>query len=122
MTDIVLPVPFHEAVCCRVTIVTQPYPTLPTEPSGFCSNLGGRVECTLPPLMPVRVVLVSLPDGKVTVRQGADDATTTASPTATGVVSNQLLRQLDSERLDVSKLGGAGVMLHQDVSICYSHI
>ena len=72
--------------------------------------------------MPVRVVLVSLPDGKVTVRQGVDDATTTASPMATGVVSNQLLGQLDHERLDVGKLGGARVMLHQDVSICYCHI
>ena len=80
------------------------------------------MECTLSPQMPVRVVLVSLPDGEMTVRQGADDATTTTVPTATGVVTNQLLRQLDPEGLDIGVLAGAGVVLHQDVSICYRHI
>ena len=63
-----------------------------------------------------------LPDGKVTVWQGVDDATTTALPTATGVVFDQLLGQLDPEGLSIGRLGGAGVMLHQDVSICYSCI
>ena len=89
--DMVLPVPFHKTVCCWITIVAQPHPTLSTEPSGFSSKLGGRVECALSPLMPVRVLLVLLPDRKVTVWQGADDGTTTTSPTTTGVVSNQLL-------------------------------
>ena len=32
---LMLPVPFHEAVCCRITVVTQPHPTLPIEPIGF---------------------------------------------------------------------------------------
>ena len=99
----VLLVPLHKIVCCRISIVAQPHPTLAAVPSGFSSNLGGRVECTLPPLMPMRVVLVMLPDGEVTVWQRADDATTTASPTATGVVSNQLLGQLDPKGLDVGE-------------------
>ena len=61
------------------------------------------MECTLSPLMPVRVVVIMLPDGEVTVWQRADDATTTASPTATGVVPNQLLGQLDPKGLDVGE-------------------
>ena len=60
------------------------------------------MECTLSPLMPVRVVLVMLPDKEVTVGQRADDATT-ASPTATGVVPNQLLGQLDPKGLDIGE-------------------
>ena len=55
------------------------------------------MECAFFPLMPVRVVLIILPDGEVTVRQGTDDATTVAS---TGVVPNQLLGQLDPKGLD----------------------
>ena len=60
------------------------------------------MECTLSPLMPVRVV-VMLPDGEVMVWQRADNATTTASPTPTGEVSNQLLGQLNPKRLDVGE-------------------
>ena len=40
--NMMLPVPFHEAVCCRITTVTQPHPTLPTEPSGFSMKHGVR--------------------------------------------------------------------------------
>ena len=58
--DTILPVPFHEAVCCRITTVTQPHPTLPTETSGFSTNLGGSMECALSPLVSVSVLLVLL--------------------------------------------------------------
>ena len=56
------------------------------------------------------------------VWQGASDGATSTSPTPTGVVSNQLLHQLDPKGLDIGKLVGAGVVLHQDESICYRHI
>ena len=72
------------------------------------------MECAFPPLMPVIVLIVLLPDRKVIVRQGADDGTTTTSPTTTGVVSNQLLCQLDPEGLDDGELRGDGVVLRQD--------
>ena len=80
------------------------------------------MECALSPLMCMRVVLVMLPDGEVTIRQGANDPTTTASPTATEVVPNQLLGQLDPKVLDIGERAGTGVVLHQDECICYCHI
>ena len=83
--------------------MAQPHPTFAAVPSGLSSNLGGRVECTISPLIPMRVVVIMLPDGEVSVWQRADDATTTASPTTNGVVPNQLLGQLDPKGLDVGK-------------------
>ena len=80
------------------------------------------MECALSSLVSVRGLLIVFPDREVTVRKGADDGTSTSSPTAAGVVSNQLLGQLDPEGLGVSKLAGAGVVLCQDKSICYCHI
>ena len=55
------------------------------------------------------------------VWQGVNDGATSTSPTPTGVVSNQLLCQLDPKGLDIGKLVGAGVVL-QDESIRYHHI
>ena len=43
------------------------------------------------------------------VWQGANDGATSTSPTPTGVVPNQLLRQLNPKGLDVGELVGAGV-------------
>ena len=47
---------------------------------------------------------------------------TLTSPTPTGVVPNQLLHQLDPKGFYIGELVGAGVVLHQDKSICYRHI
>ena len=80
------------------------------------------MECALSSLVSVSGLLIVFPDREVMVRKGADDGTSTPSPTAAGVVSNQLLGQLDPEGLGVSKLAGAGVVLRQDKSICYCHI
>ena len=99
--------------------MTQPRPTLP---SGFSTSLGSSTECTLPPLVFVSILLVLLPDRKVVIQQGANDSPTMTSPTPTRVVSDQLLCQLDQGGFDVDELVGAGVMFHQDESVCYCHI
>ena len=103
--DMVLCVPFHEAILW-VSRVAQPLPALTTEP---CGGDAAMVDVTVKGTIaswtswPITVD----PGGVVPERKGVDDGPTTTSASATTVVANQFLRQLKSERLEV--LEGASV-------------
>ena len=98
-------VPFHKTVI-GVSRVAQPLSTLTTEPrGGDTAMVDITVEGAVAPWVS-RPVTVD-PDGEVPKGKGMDDGTTTTSASATTVVANQFLCQLESERLEI--LEGASV-------------
>ena len=89
-------VPFQETIV-SISCTAQPLVTLPTEPSGGdAAMMDVSVQSTVTPWMPRPVTLQ--PDG---VWKGADDGSTTTSTSATTVIPDQILCQLESKRLEV---------------------
>ena len=92
-------VPFQETII-SISCMAQPLVTLPAEPSGGdAAMVDISVYSTVTPWMPRPVTLQ--PDGVVPEWKGADDGSTTTSTSATAVIPDQILCQLESKRLEV---------------------
>ena len=94
--DMLSCVPFYETVTCCVSCMAQPLPTLTTVPrGGDTAMVDITVKGTVAPWTSWPITVQ--PDGIVPEWKGVDDSPTTTSASATTIVPDQFLCELESE-------------------------